>query len=154
MKLFFDECLSKRLPVQISQIYSEDYPDLKTLHLTECYEPGTPDEKWIPLLEKEKDWIVITADDGMGSNKAKLPLICAKLGITHIVMTPALHQSPYREHKQAILCLWPQFVFIPQPPKGTKISMGYKAFSGRNWPHCKIEGKSLDAWCLERKMAI
>lgn len=154
MKLFFDECLSKKLPQQIAQIYSEDHPDLKTKHLTECYAPGTPDDKWIPLLEKETDWVVVTADDGGGSKKAKLPIVCAQLGVTHIVMTPTLHQSPYKEHKQAILTLWPQILVVERLPRGTKISMGYREFSGRKWPYMKIENKAFDVWCVDHQIAL
>lgn len=154
MKLFFDQCLSKRLPIHIAQIYSEDHPDLQTKHLSECYAPNTPDDKWIAILEKEKDWIVITADDGSGSKKPKLPIICAQLGVTHIVMTPTLHQSPFKEHKQAILCLSPQIRVVPRLPKGTKVSMQYREFSGRKWPHLRIENKPFDVWCAEHQIAL
>ena len=70
-KLFFDECCSKRLARKIVEIYQECYPDLVTKHISEFCGQGKDDDDWIPLLEKEKDWIILTADRGKDAKKQK-----------------------------------------------------------------------------------
>lgn len=152
LKLFFDECCSKKLPVKIQDIYREDYPHIETKHLTDVFTQGKHDDEWIGLLEKDKDWIVITADRGEDPKKPKLPILCADLGITHISFTPALLRNGYSAQKQALLCVWPQIIKIHMLPKGTGISLGYKNMKGgyTPWPHLSIAGKSLDLWCREK----
>jgi hypothetical protein len=152
-KLFFDECCSKKLARRIVEIYSECYPDLQTKHLSEfCSGCGTADEDWIPLLEKEKDWIVLTADRGKDPKKQKLPVICGKLGITHISMTPALIKEGYKSQKQAVLCVWQQIMKVGFLPKGTKVSLGFKMIDRglTRAPWLSIEQKSFEIWCREK----
>jgi len=72
LKLFFDECCSKRLPGKIIELYKEDYPDIQIKHLTELVEKGTDDPDWLLILEQDKDWIVITTDRGKDPKKPKL----------------------------------------------------------------------------------
>ena len=137
IKLFFDECCSPRLPRKIIEVYEEDYPGITTKHLTDIFKAGTGDPDWIPILEKDKDWIVITADRGRDSKKPKLPLICATLGITYLSMTPAMQEAGYSAHKQALLTVWPNIVKARFIPKGTKISFGY---------HMVNKGKTMIPW--------
>lgn len=148
IKLFFDECCSPLLSRRIPEIFSEDYPQIEVRHLTEFFKAGTEDAKWIAILES-KDWVVITADRGAEAKTPKLPLICSKLGVTHISMTPTLKHAGYSEHKQAMLTLWPQIVRARLLPKGIKVSMGYhmvnKGFSKIPW--LSIDQQAFDVWC-------
>lgn len=155
-KLFFDECCSKKLARRIVEIYSECYPDLQTKHLSEFCEPGTDDEDWIPLLEKEQDWIVITADRGRDARKQKLPLICARLKITHISMTPVLKNAGYKAHKQALLSVWPEIIQLQSLPKGTKVSFGYRMINRglTKVPALSVEQKPIAIWCQEKGVQI
>jgi hypothetical protein len=153
LKLFFDECCSKKLARKIVEIYDECYPGIQTKHLSDFFALGTLDPDWIPLLEKDKDWIVLTADRGRkGGKNQKLPLICGKFGVTHISMTPLLKAAGYKAHKQALLSVWPQIVKIPLLPKGTKVSLGYKMFDKglSKIPWLTIEQQSFEIWCHEK----
>jgi hypothetical protein len=150
LKLFFDECCSKKLAHKIVEIYAECYPGIQTKHLSEFFAPGTNDPDWIPLLEKEKDWIVLTADRGRkGAKDQKLPLICGKLGVTHISMTSVLKNEGYKAQKQALLSVWPQIVKTPLLPKGTKVSLGYKMVDNglSKIPRLSIEQQAFAIWC-------
>jgi hypothetical protein len=156
IKLFFDECCSPRLPPKIKEVYSEDYPGTETKHLTEIFKAGEDDPQWLAILEQQKDWIVITADRGQDSKRPKLPLICDKLKITHISMTPALVQEGYSAHKQALLSLWPDIAKIQLLPKGTRVSLGYhmvnKGLSKIPW--LSIEQKALVIWCRDNNIKL
>jgi len=122
IKLVFDECCSPRLPLKIKEVYSEDFPGIETKHLTDIFKAGDDDSRWLPLLEQQKDWIVITADRGKDSKRPKLPIICERLKITHISLTPVLVHAGYSAHKQALLSSWPDISKIQLLPKGTKVS--------------------------------
>lgn len=152
-KLFFDECCSKRLARRIVEIYAECYPGLETKHLTDFFAAGTDDPDWITFLENAKDWIILTADRGRkGDKNQKLPLICMKLGVTHISMTPALKSAGYKEHKQALLSVWPQIIKTQVIPKGTKVSLGYRMVDKglSKVPWLSIEQQSFEIWCHEK----
>jgi len=154
IKLFFDECCSPKLPGNIIEAYKEDFPGIKTKHLTEFFKAGTGDPEWIAILEKEKDWLVITADRGKETRKPKLPLICCQLGVTHLSMTPALSHDGYSAHKHAIFSVWPQIVRIPLIPKGTRVSFGYRMTNRglTRSPHLSIDQIPFDQWCENKKI--
>lgn len=148
LKLFFDECCSTKLAKKIPEIYLEDHPDLKTRHLTECIKSGTSDEDWLQEIQREGDWIVITADRGKDPKKEKLPIICEKLGIRHISFTPSLLHDGYSAQKQALLCVWPQLVKIPRLPPGTKLALGY-AIHRRGLTQLTIGRIQFHKWCVK-----
>lgn len=156
LKLFFDECCSPRLPRKLVEIYIEDYPGIQTQHLTDLFKGGTDDADWLKTLEQDKDWVVITADRGRDSKRPKLPIVCSALGITHISMTPALQEAGYSEHKQAMLCVWPQIVKVPFIPKGTKVSLGYHMVNkGATKIHSlSVSQKAFDLWCREKSIVF
>jgi PIN like domain len=157
LKLFFDECCSKRLARKIVEIYIECYPGLQTKHLFDFFNKGgVQDEDWLPLLETQKDWIVLTADRGKDPKKQKLPVICARLGITHIAMTPAVASSGYKAQKQALLSLWPQIMGLGSLPKGTKISLGYKMIENglTKVPCLSVQQTPLAIWCHNHGIKI
>jgi hypothetical protein len=79
VKLFFDACLSKKLPRVIQSVYGEDFTGIQIKHLTDYFQQDDDDGDWLPLLEQDKDWIVITADRGKDPKKAKLPVLCSQL---------------------------------------------------------------------------
>lgn len=152
IKLFFDECCSKRLARKIVEVYDEDYPGILTKHLTDDLKAGTPDDVWVQRLEDEQDWIVLTSDLGVDAKKPKLPILCQQFKITYLSMTPALKNAGYPAHKQAMLCVWPQIMRTPKLPRGTKVSFGLRPFPGRMWPFLTIESKSFDVWCDEKQI--
>jgi hypothetical protein len=154
IKLFFDECCSPKLPRKLVEVYEEDYPLIATRHLTDIFKKGIDDQDWLSVLKNEPDWIVVTADRGKDSKKPKLPLICSKLGITHISMTPDLKNAGYSAHKQALLSTWPQIAMIPLIPRGTRVSLGYRNVNkgASKIPWISIDQVAFDIWCSERNI--
>ena len=107
-RFFFDQCLSKKLAHKVVEVFREDYPDVITLHLSERFAQNEPDEKWIPELSNDPEWVVITADKGLDPKREKLPMLCREFNISHVSMTQAVHHAGYSVHKHALLSLWPQ----------------------------------------------
>ena len=102
LKLLFDECCSPHLPRELRDFYHRDYPDLQIRHLMDDWTPGTPDSQWLATLREDSSWIVITKDAGKNSAPEKLPLICHKWGITHIVFTAGIINKGFVTQKNAI----------------------------------------------------
>jgi hypothetical protein len=154
IKLFFDNTLSKRLPKVVHAVYSDEYPDLSLKHLTDYFSADDQDEDWLPLLEAEKDWIVITSDRGTDPKKEKLPILCTKLQITHVSITNAMHRAGYSTHKHALLSLFHQFACLSLLPRGTRVVLGFRAYHKRNWPYLLVNGHPLDSWCIENNISL
>jgi hypothetical protein len=155
IKLFFDQCLSTRLPRIVLQTYAENFDgQLAATHLSDCFKRDEDDANWVPKLADQSNWIIITADRGKDSKKEKLPVLCSRLGISHIAMTPSFHQAGYLVHKHGILALFPQIVCVPHLPKGTRVTMGFKPHHQRNWPALLIGGFDFDAWCIKNKISL
>lgn len=149
LKLFFDECCSKRIPLKLLDVFKEDYPEFQTKHLCEYTSSGTSDSVWLPQLAQEGDWIVITSDKGRDTKKPQLPIYCRDLKITHVIFTSKILTAGLIAHKQAFYCLWPQIVKIPLLPKGTRINLGYRPFGHAIWPNLTIERTQFASWCAK-----
>jgi len=130
------------------------YPGLALKHLTDYLQRSDDDAEWLPLLEEDKDWIVITADRGKDSKKEKLPKLCSQLKITHVSMTYGFHIAGYAAHRHALLSLFPQFVCLGLLPKGTRVSLGFRPYHQRNWPYLLVGKHPLDAWCLANAIQL
>jgi hypothetical protein len=149
LKLFFDQCLSKRLAQNLLDVFGEDYPDLQTKHLSEIFANDTSDAVWLPQLAEEENWIVVTSDQGRESKKPQLPILCADLKITHLVISGKILSAGLMGHKHAFYCMWPLIVKIPLLPKGARIDMKFKTVGLDKWPVLTIEGKSFSKWFNE-----
>lgn len=154
LKLFFDECCSKRLAKRISDACSTDNLNIHAKHLSE-FGCGKADEDWLPLLEKQGGWIVITADRGKNPKKQKLPRICSSLGITHISLTPALIKAGYQAHEDALISVFPEIIHIHLLPRGTKVSLGFKWIKKHTERIAvlSIQQTLLAAWCTKNGVA-
>ena len=130
MRLYFDECCSRRLPRELKEFYTTDYPDLETCHVLDFYSPSTGDSTWLKPLEENKSWIVITSDMGRDARKEKLPVICKELGITHVAMTSALIRAGYTVQKTALVTVWPQLMQLHRLPPGTQVKLGRHLIRG------------------------
>lgn len=106
MRLYFDECCSRRLARELKSFYSVDYPDLETCHVLDFYDPATAESTWLQPLYDDRLWIPITNDHGRNSKKEKFHAVCVALGITYVAMTPGLIKAGYTEHKNALTTVW------------------------------------------------
>ena len=159
LRLFFDQCCSKRLARVISEAFSNDELHVETKHLSEFCRPNTGDEEWIPLLKKREgwkgDWIVITADRGKDPKKRKLPLICAKEQITFVAITPSLAKAGYEAQEKALRRVFPELLHVHLLPKGMKVSLGFKTAKGHitKIGALSIKQLTLESWCAKNGIA-
>lgn len=108
-RLLFDECFGKPAVdciAQLSAMGKGEKPEIR--HLFEFAPSGTRDEDWIPKLADE-NWLVLTTDGGRKPNKKrgeKLPRICARLGVTHVILSPVVHSRNAFEKMLTVLSVW------------------------------------------------
>lgn len=125
MKLYFDECCSRKLPKEIKDHFSADHADLETSHVLDFYDRATAESTWLQPLNEDRAWIVITNDHGRNSKKEKFHTVCKTLGITYVVLTPALINAGYAEHCNALVAVWPDLLMLHTLPPGTRVSLGF-----------------------------
>jgi hypothetical protein len=146
LKLLFDECCSRRLPVELRQFYAIDYPGIEFRHLMQDWAPGTPDFDWLAPLREDRSWIVITKDAGKNSSMEKLPIICRGWGITHVTFTASIIDAGFTEQKNALVGIWRQLFYLGQLPAGTQVKLGYsQGRGGFRGFELRVGGKSVSS---------
>jgi hypothetical protein len=146
MRLYFDECCSRRLAKELKDFYSVDNPDLETSHVLDFYDPGTAESTWLQPLQDDRSWIVITNDHGRNPNKEKFHSVCRLLGITHVVMTPCLINAGYSEQKNALTAVWPLLLRLHGLPPGTGVRLGFEdSKRGKRSYALKVKGKPVSS---------
>jgi predicted nuclease of predicted toxin-antitoxin system len=139
MKLYFDECCSPRLP----RVLKEAFSGLETCHVLDFYDRGTAESKWLQPLHDDRSWIVITNDRSRNPKKEKFHLVCAALGITHVVLTPTLINAGYDEQKAALLAVFDQLTTLHNLPPGTRVRLGFKESKVAGSYALRVGGKLL-----------
>lgn len=99
---------------------SLDQVELK--HVLDYQEQGTWDEQWIPAIA-DQGWIIITGDrGGLGRKQkgAKLPIVCKRHGVTHVVLSATIHNKNSVQKLAAILTVWPELMKLVDAPRGSR----------------------------------
>ena len=130
LKLLFDECCSRRLPVELRQFYAVDYPGIELRHLMQDWAAGTADYDWLAPLREDRSWIVITKDAGKNSSLEKLPIICREWGITHVTFTAGIIGAGFTEQKNARVGVWKQLFYLDRLAPGTQVKLGHSQSRG------------------------
>jgi hypothetical protein len=120
LKLLFDECLGKPVVEKLGELLTrlvEEPVELR--HLLDLQPPGTKDQIWVPKIAGG-DWIVISTDRGKKNKGAKLPLVCQRFGVTHVLFSAAVHRRTSREKIEAILEVWPDLAKVADAPRGSR----------------------------------
>ena len=92
----------------------------------------------------DKTWVVITNDHGRNANKDKLPVICSKLKITHVLISPNLINAGYTVQKEALVRVWTKLMLLDQIPRGTSVRLGFmERRKGIRDFELKVAGKPL-----------
>ena len=86
-------------------------PPPRFVHMVDEFGVGTDDEVWAPLVQQH-GWLPITKDSGRKNVGPKLPLICAELGLQHVVLSGRLGQARGSEQALAVAGVWPAIVRI------------------------------------------
>jgi len=130
VKLYFDECCSRKLAKEIKAFYAADHPDLETCHVLDFYDRATAESTWLQPLTEDRAWIAITNDHGRNPKKEKFHAVCKALGITYVVLTPGLIKAGYAEHFDALVSVWPELLMLHTLPPGSRVSLGFQDTKG------------------------
>jgi PIN like domain len=119
----FDECIGHPMMTQLrNMVMTEAHFE----HLCTKFKSGIKDRDWVPTLASEGGWIVITGDAGKQSKKReKLPDICMSYRVTHVIISPSLHQRPSSEKVAAIAGMWAKFELMGTDPPGTRYRLRF-----------------------------
>jgi hypothetical protein len=81
---------------------------------------GVWDEVWIPKIAEE-GWTIVAGDRGKASGKGKkLPDLCVQHTITHVLLSPGVHQRSKFPKLLTILSVWHELVAIGAGPRGLR----------------------------------
>lgn len=124
LKLFFDNCIGPPISKAIGELLKFHSESTSVKHIRDYFIDSISDDNWIPQIAAEK-WVVITADKAKRYGGPKLPSICKKYKVTHILISGKLHNAPQFEKARAIIYLFPQIIEAFKQPAGTRFSMRY-----------------------------
>lgn len=144
LKLLFDECVSSpRLARDLKAFFTDGDGNCtaEISLLQDKFKGGEDDPVWLKQLSVEGNWIVITKDKG-NSTGPKLPMICQKLGITHVIISKGLEHAGYEALKQAFADVWQFLLLAPTLAGGTRISLRYTNTNPRR-ADLSVDGKLL-----------
>lgn len=95
IRLLFDECVAPRLYKEVFAQFLIFCPEIEeTKHVIDL-QRGEDDEKWVPELAAG-GWIVISTDLGSKGTKGRgerLPIVCKKHNITHVLISGSIQQK-------------------------------------------------------------
>ncbi len=122
LKLVFDECVPRQSMVAMAGylLNSQSPPQVK--HIVEFQGQGIADSVWIPQYAAD-GWVAITADRarrGTGGPAEKLPLLCHRHRMTHVVLSNKMHHCKVFEKCQYLLRVWNDIVTLPDQPPGSR----------------------------------
>ncbi|WP_435007589.1 hypothetical protein P12x_004854 [Tundrisphaera lichenicola] len=127
-RFLFDECMGKPSIEPLSKLIGMGRGEKPEVgHLLDIVPSGTPDEVWIPQIARD-GWLLITTDGGRTPNKKrgeKLPRLCARYAITHILLSSAVHSRTAFEKLLTVLSVWYALVDIADKPtfKGNRYAL-------------------------------
>lgn len=128
VRYLFDECLGKPSMEQLRLMVSTES---EFAHILDFFDQKTPDNVWIPKIASDGEWIIITSDGGRQSKKGdKLPELCKEYGITHVVLSPKLHQRRAHEKISALSFVWEQITKLELEPPGCRFDLQIKQKKG------------------------
>jgi predicted nuclease of predicted toxin-antitoxin system len=103
LKFFIDECLSPHLAEILSR--TKDASDIDEFIPAESkFQRGTKDEEYIPKLEREGNWVVITCDCGGGEASA---LAWKITSLTVIILSREYARADIRGQTWRLVKHWP-----------------------------------------------
>ena len=118
-RFLLDECLGRPIVEPLSQLIAMGKGEKPVIeHVLNLTASGTRDEVWIPQIARD-GWTVITGDGGRTPNKQrgeKLPNLCARYGVTHVILSSAVHQRTAFERLLTVLSVWYQMTDIANDP--------------------------------------
>lgn len=123
LRLLFDEMYGRPIIEAFSQLVEFDRSGTQVEQLINILGTnGVPDDEWLPQI-KDQGYVVVSRDKGSRSGRAKLPIICMKLGITHVLVVGRIATLPQFEQIRALLSVWPALLNTVEYPAGTRFKL-------------------------------
>lgn len=120
LRFLFDACIGRVTIERISSFLKVHELGIEFAHLSDFEKDGTLDDDWVPRLAGH-DWIVISSDRGRTPSRgSKLPLVCKKYGVTHVLLSAAVHQLSGVDKSRAIISVWHQLTRLREFPRGSE----------------------------------
>jgi hypothetical protein len=123
-KLLLDENIGKPIGSALARVLSFHPSPPKIGFVVDMFGEGAKDLEWIPTIAKKR-WVVLTNDRAKQCGGAKLPIICAENGITHILMSASIHDKKQFYKAAIILQLWDDIVKVRDAPPGSRFKMQF-----------------------------
>jgi hypothetical protein len=126
LRFLFDECISATVMDSLAEIFAVSYDGVQFKHIRDYQLLGVEDKVWLPQIQSEGGWIVITADRGKagGKDADKLPMICDRLGITHVVLSAPVHQQKMADKVASVIAVFKELVdLIQEAVPGARFSI-------------------------------
>lgn len=116
----FDSCCFGRVAVdKLIEFLGSGSDNVDFAHLSDFQLQEALDDDWVPQFVEE-GWIVISADQGKRPSKgSKLPLLCRRYGVTHVLLSGSVHDLRTFDKARAIAAVWPSLLTLSNAPKGS-----------------------------------
>ena len=123
MKLLFDENFGRPLVEALKQVIAFSRDAAEVRHIVDLRHGGRRDDEWVPEVAGG-EWLVLTCDRGKSAGP-KLPQLCREAGLTHVLVSGSLHNSPQFEKARAVMVVWPALVAACAEAAGARFSLRY-----------------------------
>ena len=149
IRFLFDENFGKPLVLTIERLlldfgHAEDQATVR--HVLDFQQQGIWDEEWIPRLATEK-WTVVAADLGRrgGLKKGrKLPGLCIEYGLTHFLLSSAVHTRKSFRKLLTILSVWHELISLARDaPPGSRFLIEPSGPSREAWARGKVTEREI-----------
>ncbi|HRN51915.1 MAG TPA: hypothetical protein PK788_00300 [Gemmatimonadaceae bacterium] len=127
MRFFLDACISQRIAHSLALAAEGNGQTVK--HLTDLFEPNTPDVEWIRALKQEGDWIIISADPRITRNRIE-HAAWQESGLTAFFLVD-FSRRKFWDQLHELVSRWPDIVIAARegaPGSGYLIKPRQKSF--------------------------
>jgi ribonuclease BN (tRNA processing enzyme) len=69
VRFFFDHNIAPKIARAVRELASAQ--GIEVVHLTDKFDPSTPDVEWISSLRREGDWIIVSGDIRISKSRAE-----------------------------------------------------------------------------------
>jgi hypothetical protein len=126
-KLIFDECLSAPILESLKSFLQTAGVSLTFKGIVEHQRSGVTDKDWIPKIALEGGWVVISSDRGKRRGgeppDEKLPFLCRKFRVTHVLLSGSIHSEKAFVKGQAIVAVWRELLTVTSATRGTRFQI-------------------------------
>jgi len=122
-RILFDECIGQPTLDAVKAILGFSALDADVAHVVQLYGAGTLDDVWIPRAASE-GWIIVTTDRGKQKSRGgKLPELCKRYRLTHVVFSAGANKMRAFQKQRAIVDHWEELVALTKEPPGSCYSL-------------------------------